>query len=357
MGFWSGFEGLTGHQPGAFKGFSLKDILDDDLWKRRERLGGRQSRQFEETGVVPETAWYKGMGRPELMGPRVDAAGVPPGVAPVDPAAIARRRAGGFAGPGPNRLMDESPDMFAGVDQRRFDATTLANQQRRNALWGSGQPSTVRALRPQPNIQSQMLSNPKPSPAMVTQGSQEGVFGDWWRNLSPALRGNQAAIDFENTTREQVLVDAARSNQAAGVGRDRPFPISRRADIASQAEQNRLRAINSGNPAALRAAGIIPAMADKTTTTKSSAALDVPDVTTTVIKEKVPTGSAQWGNVQHPPNWQQRFDRRPVTFSSPTRPEGALSIMNMNRGLTSVPEDEIRRLMRELEGMRARRGY
>ena len=95
-------------------------------------------------------------------------------------------------------------------------------------------------------------------------------------------------------------------------------------DIASQAEQNRLRAINSGNPDALRAAGIIPAMADKTTTTKSSAALDVPDVTTTVIKEKVPTGSAQWGNVQHPPNWQQRFDRRPVTFSSPMQPEGAL---------------------------------
>ena len=38
MGFWSGFEGLTGHQPGAFKGFSLKDILDKDLWERKQRI-------------------------------------------------------------------------------------------------------------------------------------------------------------------------------------------------------------------------------------------------------------------------------------------------------------------------------
>ena len=37
MGFWSGFEELTGHRPGAFKGFSLKDILDKDMWERRER--------------------------------------------------------------------------------------------------------------------------------------------------------------------------------------------------------------------------------------------------------------------------------------------------------------------------------
>ena len=52
MGFWSGFEGLTGHQPGAFKGFSLKDILDKDMWERRERLN--QGRRLEETGV-PDT--------------------------------------------------------------------------------------------------------------------------------------------------------------------------------------------------------------------------------------------------------------------------------------------------------------
>jgi hypothetical protein len=79
-------------------------------------------------------------------------------------------------------------------------------------------------------------------------------------------------------------------------------------------------------------------MADKTTVKKIFADPNKSDEVIETIKEKVPTGSAQWGNVQHPPNWQQRFDRRPVTFSSPMQPEGALtssaqptSIMNMNQ--------------------------
>ena len=80
MGFWSGFEGLTGHRPGAFKGFSLKDILDKDMWERRERLN--QGRRFEETGVPETTNWYRGRGRPEMMGPRVGAADVSNGAQP-----------------------------------------------------------------------------------------------------------------------------------------------------------------------------------------------------------------------------------------------------------------------------------
>ena len=254
MGFWSGFEGLTGHKPGAFKGFSLKDIIDDDLWKRHERLGGRQSRQFEETGVVPTTAWYKGMGRPEMMGPRVGAA---------------------ETGVRENRLMDESPDMFAGVNQGRFDATTLANQQRRDALWGSG-PSVAHtsAARPWANIQSQMLRDPR-----------QGV---------ESMRIPTEELTATKKTVSEVFADPNKSNKI-----------------------------------------------------------------TETIEEKVPTGSAQWGNVQHPPNWQQRFDRRPVTFSSPMQPEGALtssarpSIMNM---FNMESWQDIARRKWE-ERMRARRGY
>ena len=81
MAFWTGLlAGATGHQPGAFKGFSLKDILDEDkrkLWVEHERLN--QGRQLEETGVPETTWWYKGMGKPELMGPKVGAAGTPSG--------------------------------------------------------------------------------------------------------------------------------------------------------------------------------------------------------------------------------------------------------------------------------------
>jgi hypothetical protein len=135
MGFWSGFEGLTGHRPGAFKGFSFKDILDDDLWKRHERLGGRQSRQFEETGVVPTTAWYRGRGRPEMMGPRVGAAGVPP----VDPAAIVRES------PRVDKTFPPFAEQHAEIMRKRYPRISQ---------------DTLRAARPLANIQAQMLSDP-----------------------------------------------------------------------------------------------------------------------------------------------------------------------------------------------------
>ena len=79
MSFWTGLEAFTGHKPGAFTGFSMKDLFEKDMWEIRDRLGGKQSRQFENTGVVPTTAWYKGMGRPEMMGDvvRRPYAGVP----------------------------------------------------------------------------------------------------------------------------------------------------------------------------------------------------------------------------------------------------------------------------------------
>ena len=304
MGFWSGFEGLTGHRPGAFKGFSLKDILDKDMWERRERLN--QGRRLEETGVKDTTAIYKGMAKPGLFG---DVVGKPyggaAGVTPVNPASRVpfTRRQGGFTGPRSTREYPIVPsDRISHDYARTSPARPWANLQPENLLtpsWAGSAASADRDVGMGANRFLQ-LGDPRnirsgpdlppasgfrsPATGMVTQGSQEGAFGDWWRNLSPA-------------------------------------------------------------------------MADKKTVKKIFADPNKSDEIIETIEEKVPTGSAQWGNVQHPPNWQQRFDRRPVTFSSPTRPEGALSIMNMNRGLTSVPEDEIRRLMRELQGMKARRGY
>ena len=75
MGFWSGFEGLTGHQPGAFKGFRLKDIIDDDLWRKEQRTWSgkmlpqgateaerQRDLRFSRSGEPMMTNWYKGRG-------------------------------------------------------------------------------------------------------------------------------------------------------------------------------------------------------------------------------------------------------------------------------------------------------
>ncbi len=143
MGFWSGFEGLTGHRPGAFKGFKLKDIIDDDMWKRHERLN--QGRRLEETGIPDTTMVYRGRGKPGAFGPVV----------------------------GQQRQAQATPQVIPQSNRARFDAITLANQQRRNALWGSGPDNvTTRALQ-FPNIQSQMLIDPRISSGPGFTGEAE----------------------------------------------------------------------------------------------------------------------------------------------------------------------------------------
>ena len=296
MGFWSGFEGLTGHRPGAFKGFSLKDILDKDMWERRERLN--QGRRFEETDVPETTNWYRGRGRPEMMGPRVGAAEV---------------------GVEENRLMDERPDMFAGVNQRRFDATTLANQRRRDALWGSG-PATVSAARPWPNIQAQMLGDTR-------QGAGS-------MRIPPAeLMGRQPPPAFSTPMRPEGAIAGPRP---------RPFQMS---DMSIPPAEL------MGDKKTVREIFADPGKSDKITETITQKVpmgdMRIPTSELMGGGQRVPTGSAQWGNVQHPPNWQQRF--------SPA------SIMNMRIPTSELvggrDEDKIREMFRVLEGMKVRRGY
>ena len=67
MSFWTGLEALSGHRPGAFTGFSMKDLFNKDMWEIRERKF--PSPRYAEAGLPPPTtAWYKGMGKPSMMG-------------------------------------------------------------------------------------------------------------------------------------------------------------------------------------------------------------------------------------------------------------------------------------------------
>ena len=165
MGFWSGFEGLTGHRPGAFKGFSLKDILDKDMWERRERLN--QGRRFEETGDPETTNWYRGRGRPEMMGPRVGAAGVPP----VDPAAIVRES------PRVDKTFPPFAEQHAAIMRNRYPRISQ---------------DTLRVARPWADIQAQMLSGPR-----------QGVSG---------MRIPPAELMGEMTTVKKIFADPTKSD-------------------------------------------------------------------------------------------------------------------------------------------------
>ena len=69
------------------------------------------------------------------------------------------------------------------------------------------------------------------------------------------------------------LPPASMSRPLPGVGRDRPFPL-----------------------------------ADKKTVKKIFADPNKSNEIIETIEEKIPTGSAQWGNSRHPPNWQNRID-------------------------------------------------
>ena len=195
MGFWSGFEGLTGHRPGAFKGFSFKDILDDDLWKRKQRIRqqpgwdeglGRYAKVGEplfndRTGEKMMTNWYKGRGRPELMNPRVGG-----GVAdqPRQPAfSSPMRPEGAISGP---RLAQESP---------RVDKTFPPYAEQHAAIMRNRYPggqATVSAARPWPNIQAQMLSDPR-----------QGV---------ESMRIPPAELMGEKTTVKKIFADPTKSD-------------------------------------------------------------------------------------------------------------------------------------------------
>ena len=78
------------------------------------------------------------------------------------------------------------------------------------------------------------------------------------------------------------------------------------------------RLFQLGDPRNIRSGPDLPP-ASKTTVKKTFADPSVSDTITETIKEQVPTGSAQWGNSQHPPNWQDRIN-----------PTSLMNILNPN---------------------------
>ena len=146
---------LTGPRPGAFEGFQMKDLFDNDRWERRDRKFP-SPRYVEEGLPTPQTAWYKGRGTPEAN-------------------VIKTRDAGGapiYQGP-----------------QQQATAKTFA-------------------LPPRPNIQSQPLSDPLASGARWGGGAALLPEREQTRTFVPPLDlATEEEVEAMNADRNQMLPD------------------------------------------------------------------------------------------------------------------------------------------------------
>ena len=146
---------LTGHRPGAFEGFQMKDLFDKDRWERRQRQV--QNPRFAEEGLPPQmTNWYKGRGTPEAnVIKTMDAGGAPI-----------------YQGP-----------------QQQSRAKTFA-------------------LPPRPNIQSQPLSGPLASGAKWGGGAALLPERMQTRTFVPPLDiATEEEVEAMNAYRNQMLTD------------------------------------------------------------------------------------------------------------------------------------------------------
>ena len=154
---------LTGHRPGAFEGFKMKDLFDKERWDREQRTWsgqrtptGPNDLRTNRAGEPMMTNWYKGRGAQEAN-------------------VIKTRDAGGapiYQGP-----------------QQQATAKTFA-------------------LPPRPNIQSQPLSDPLASGARWSGGAAILPERVQTRTFVPPLDiATEEEVEAMNAYRNQMLTD------------------------------------------------------------------------------------------------------------------------------------------------------
>ena len=154
---------LTGHRPGAFEGFKMKDLFDKERWDREQRTWsgqrtptGPSDLRTNRAGEPMMTYWYKGRGTPEAN-------------------VIKTRDAGGAP-------------IYQGPQQQARVQT--------------------RALSPAPNIQSQPLSDPLASGARWGGGAALLPEREQTRTFVPPLDlATEEEVEAMNAYRNQMLTD------------------------------------------------------------------------------------------------------------------------------------------------------
>ena len=177
---------LTGHRPGAFEGFKMKDLFDKDRWERKQRQV--QNPRFAEEGLPPQmTNWYKGRGTPEANVIKTrDAGGAPIYQGPQQQARVQTRA----LSPAPN------------IQSERLPAS--------GARWGGGA-----ALMPE-RVQTRETVVPGPlsigpeysslPPNTIQRTLDTGIPG-YFGNPNADTVATEEEVEAMNAYRNQMLTD------------------------------------------------------------------------------------------------------------------------------------------------------
>jgi len=180
---------LTGHRPGAFEGFKMRDLFDKDRWERREREV--QNPRFADEGLPPQmTNWYKGRGTPEAN-------------------VIKTRDAGGapiYQGP----QQQANAKLFPLRPSPRVQAQALSDPLSSGAKWGGGA-----ALMPE-RVQTRETVVPGPlsigpeysslPPNHIQRTLDTGIPG-YFGNPNADTVATEEEVEAMNAYRNQMLTD------------------------------------------------------------------------------------------------------------------------------------------------------
>lgn len=183
---------LTGHRPGAFEGFQMKDLFDKDRWERRQRQV--QNPRFADEGLPPQmTNWYKGRGTPEAN-------------------VIKTRDAGGapiYQGP----QQQANAKLFPLRPSPRVQAQALSDPLSSGAKWSGGaallpeRVQTRETVVPGPlSVGPEPMVNYRPPPNFIQRTLDSGIPG-YFGNPNADTVATEEEVEAMNTYRNRMLTD------------------------------------------------------------------------------------------------------------------------------------------------------
>ena len=188
---------LTGHRPGAFEGFKMKDLFDKDRWNREQRTWSGQRTptgpndiRTNRAGEPMMTNWYRGRGTPEAN-------------------VIKTRDAGGapiYQGP----QQQDNAKIFPLRPSPRVEARALSDPSDSGARWSGGAALLPERVQTRETVAPGTLSiGPeynRPPPNYIQRTLDTGIPG-YFGNPNADTVATEEEVEAMNAYRNQMLTD------------------------------------------------------------------------------------------------------------------------------------------------------